>query len=84
MATRTGEKVRASRKAASFLHSPSVCSSLDFAGVTKDKVETLLYELRTNGIGSWKGTNLDTSIQDIIDKYWATNDAAAVSSLENK
>jgi hypothetical protein len=84
MATRTGEKVRASREAAGFLHSPRVCSSLDFAGVRKDKIEALLYELRTNMIGSWKGTNLDKSIQEIIEKTWVVDNTAAVSSLENK
>lgn len=69
MATRTGVKVRASREAAGFLHSPMVLlDPPSFAGVSSDTVRTFLETLKNSKVGSWNGSHIDTIIRQHIDE----------------
>lgn len=69
MAARTGEKVKASRDAATFLHSPRVLEkSEDFAGVRKEMVPDFLNFLEKERIGASLGGKLDSFICELIAK----------------
>mmetsp|Transcript_17589 Transcript_17589/g.29836 ORF Transcript_17589/g.29836 Transcript_17589/m.29836 type:complete len:251 (+) Transcript_17589:529-1281(+) len=68
MAQRTGPKVRQSRDAAAFLHSPEVLhlDHSDFNGVPRDRVRDVLSELGHQKIGAWLGSELDNRIESVL------------------
>lgn len=83
MADRTGVKVRASREAASYLHSDFVLKDPQkFAGIADDSVVQFLNLLQINKIGAWKGANMDESIQELLDKSVERESPSAPGSLK--
>lgn len=67
MCQRSGPKVRQSRAAAQFLHSPQVLAEpSDFSGVQSEHVPKLLSELRSRGISAGDAGKLDNRIQETI------------------
>lgn len=67
MIHRTRNKVKASREAAIYLHSPQVLQTQhDFAGVPKEFVNMLLHELQMRNITAHLGGQLDMAIYRIL------------------
>lgn len=75
MIQRTSKKVNASREAASFLHSPEVLSHVDdFAGVKKHEAPNVIKTLKERKIGAHFGSELDGSIEAVIDELGVSED----------
>eukprot|EP00521_Asterionellopsis_glacialis_P001129 CAMPEP_0195249236 /NCGR_PEP_ID=MMETSP0706-20130129/1999_1 /TAXON_ID=33640 /ORGANISM="Asterionellopsis glacialis, Strain CCMP134" /LENGTH=220 /DNA_ID=CAMNT_0040301007 /DNA_START=79 /DNA_END=741 /DNA_ORIENTATION=+ len=82
MITRTSSVVRASRDAASFLHSPQVLlGTPEFAGVKLEAVAPLLEILRNRKVGADMAGSLDRAIISVIDEL---NMSDTISKIETE
>mmetsp|Transcript_11857 Transcript_11857/g.29226 ORF Transcript_11857/g.29226 Transcript_11857/m.29226 type:complete len:84 (-) Transcript_11857:148-399(-) len=70
MITRSSPKVKASREAAAFFHSPSVLRDAGgIAGVSDIELPGLLHVLREKGIMASKGSNIDSHVKAALGEY---------------